>query len=212
MLSVTPADANRNADAPARLEAVMTAGELREQVYIDLLRARAVAYPNPPFGHHPNFRGAAQATSHLLDYLCRAQVLEGATVLAYPDYVLRPVRKGLLERGVHVVVPAKYGGGYRFLESGRADPEKGSSIKGAETEGEWLDELPPVSTCFVACVALAETGAWLGKGYGFTLPRHAAGRPAYAIAHPLMVVGTVPETDGVLAGYATPERVFRMGA
>lgn len=183
----------------------LSAGELREQVYIDLLRARAVAYPNPPFGHHPNFVGAAEAAALLLEYLLGWRLRAGMTVLSYPDYVLRPLRRGLLERGVNVVVPAKHGKGYRHLASGRVDAAKGSSIAGAEAEGAWLAEPPELRACLVACVALAPDGRYLGKGYGFVPPPAAAGLPRFALAHPLMVQAEVPEPEGVLAAYATPQ-------
>ena len=196
------------------METTLTAGELREQVYVELLRAGAVAYPNPPFGHHPNFRGAGEAAEQLLDYLFAARLRPGMTVLSYPDYVLRPLRQGLLKRGVHVIVPAKYGKGYRLLESGRVDPGKGSSIAGAEQEGQWLGTLPApggIAACFVACVALSRRGQWLGKGYGFRLPGELRKRPCYALAHPLMLRGALPEAEGELAAFATPVELVLVG-
>lgn len=189
------------------MAAPLTAGELREQVYVDLLRARAVAYPNPPFGHHPNFVGAADAAALLLEYLLGWRLRAGTAVLSYPDYVLRPLRRGLLERGVSVVVPAKHGKGYRHLVSGRVDAAKASSIAGAEAEGEWLAELPALRACLVACVALSPDGHHLGKGYGFAPPEEAAHLPRFALAHPLMVRAELPEPEGVLAAYATPQGV-----
>ena len=201
----------------ARATTPMTAGELREAVYLELLRARAVAYPSPPFGHHPNFRGGPQAAAHLLTHLLGEVLRPGQTVLSYPDYVLRPVRRGLLEGGVNVVVPAQHGPGYRLLRSGQADPQRASSIAGAEREGEPVAALPYLSACLVAAVALDGAGRWLGKGYGFALPEAARRKPCYLIAHPLMIVGSVmgsvvgdlPEVEGGVSAYATPQGLVR---
>ncbi len=185
----------------------LTAGEVREQVYLELLRARAALYPSPPFGHHPNFVGSSEAAERLLEHLLAYHLAPGDTVLSYPDYVLKPLRKGLLERGVSVVVPAKYGQGYRLLESGKVNPARASSISGAEKEGVLLTKPLEARLCLVACVALCPKGTWLGKGYGFRLPAEMAPLSAFALAHPLMVLNDLPEADGWLSAFATPEEV-----
>ena len=182
-------------------------GEVRERVWTMLMKERALAYPYPPFGHHPNFRGAAQAANLLLPELLTKKLLKpGDTVLSYPDYVLKGLRKGLLEAGINVVVPGKYKG-WRLLESAKVRPAKVSSIAGAEKEGEKLDALPPVTLTFVACVALTKTGDLLTKGYGFSLPSEVRELPSFSVAHPLQVLETLPEADAQVTAFATLEEV-----
>ena len=182
-------------------------GEVRERVWTTLMKERALAYPYPAYGHHPNFRGAAQAANLLLpELLARELVKAGDTVLSYPDYVLKGLRKGLLEAGVNVVVPGKHKG-YRLLESAKVKPGRVSSIAGAEKEGTKLDAPPPVSLTFLACVALTREGALLTKGYGFGLPLETQELPSFSVAHPLQILKSLPGTDAHVTAFATPEEV-----
>jgi len=182
-------------------------GEVRERIWTTLMKERALAYPYPAFGHHPNFRGASQAANLLLpELLAKGLLKPGDTVLSYPDYVLKGLRKGLLEANVNVVVPGKYKG-YRLLESAKVRPAKASSIAGAEKEGTKLDVLPPVSLTFIACVALTREGALLTKGYGFSLPPEVRALPSFSVAHPLQVLDTLPETDIHITAFALPDEV-----
>lgn len=183
-------------------------GALRDWVWRTLARARQVGYPLPPHGHHPNFTGAAGAAAKLLGVLLTSRRLApGAVVLSYPDMVLKPLRKRLLEAGVHVVVPAQHGPRYRLLRSGVVAPGRASSIAGAEREGELIAALPPLTFAFVACVAVSRSGAVLSKGYGFTLPAEALGLPSATLVHPLQVVPELqPDVPPVFL-FATPEGV-----
>ncbi len=188
-------------------------GEIRSEVWNALQKAKAAAYPLPPYGHHPNFVGAAEASGLLLEYLFEAGLLQPAdTVLSYPDYVLRPLRKGLLERGVSVLVPAKHGKSYRFLEAGKVDATKVSSISGAEKEGRPLSHLPELKMVMLACVALSSDGSVLDKGYGFRLPQACSELACATIVHPLQLVGQAFVAPLRVALYATPEKVSNLSA
>jgi 5-formyltetrahydrofolate cyclo-ligase len=188
-------------------------GELREHIWVALMRARAAAYPLPPAGHHPNFRGAAAAATHLTGHLFEVRLLKPAdTVLCYPDYVLKPLRKQLLEHGVHVVVPSKYGNGYRLLHAGRVKPAQASSIAGAEKVGELTPVLPDVTFLFLACVGVGPGGEVLDKGYGFTVPEVVSTKPKATLSHSLQVLEhTFPHRLTVNL-YATPEKVKNLSA
>lgn len=184
------------------------AGDLREEVWTRLLRERVAAYPLPPHGHHPNFRGASEAAALLAEYLMSHTLLQaGDAVLCYPDYVLRPLRKHLLEEGVHVVVPAKYGDGFRRLESGRVPPTKAATIAGAERYGENASLPENVRWAFLACVACDEGGGVLHKGYGFDLPPALSPLPTATLLHPLQCVPTLAHPDRRVKLYATPQKV-----
>ncbi len=184
-------------------------GAVRDFVWRQLSRQQQVSYPLPPHGHHPNFTGAAKAATLLLGHLLEARALNpGGTVLCYPDMVLKPLRKRLLEAGISVVVPAQHGEHYRFLKSGVVNPSKASSIAGAEREGEDRIILPEVSFVFVACVAVSPAGEVLTKGYGFALPPEVSGLPLATVVHPLQIVPNLTPDAPPVKFFATPTKVF----
>ncbi len=185
------------------------AGDLREWVWATLMKERQVAYPLPPRGHHPNFRGTGEAAVRLVGHLLEHTHLNpGDTVISYPDYVLKPLRRDLLEAGVNVVVPAKYGSGYRFLEAQKVPAKGGSSIAGAERYGDLITVLPKLSMAFLACTAVSEQGEVLDKGYGFRLPEDLGPLPRATLAHPLQRFKTLPEKTDSVSFYATPSEVW----
>lgn len=186
------------------------AGDLREWVWATLMKERQVAYPLPPRGHHPNFKGASEAASRLVSYLLEHTHLNpGDCAISYPDYVLKPLRKNLLEAGVSVVVPAKYGDAYRFLDARKVPAKKGSSIAGAERHGELIRALPVFRMAFLACVAVSEQGDVLDKGYGFRLPEPLRTLPSATLAHPLQRFKTLPEKTARVGFYALPAQVWQ---
>lgn len=178
------------------------------------MHARQVGYPLPPHGHHPNFKGAGEAAARLLEHLLgTAQLRPGDTVLSYPDYVLKPLRRRLLEAGVNVVVPAQHGPTYRLLKSGAVDARAASSIAGAERQGQPLETLPDAGVfrlTLVACVAVSRRGELLSKGYGFSLPPETHPLPSATLAHPLQVLETLQGDSPRVSLYATPEGVKAM--
>lgn len=173
------------------------------------MKAHAVSYPLPCFGHHPNFKGAAKAATLLLELLLTAgRIKPGQTVLCYPDYVLKGLRKGLLEAGLNVIVPAQHGGSYRLLESASVHPAKASSIRGAEIWGQSLEVLPQLHFAFVACVAMSFKGETLDKGYGYRLPDLPL--TIATIVHPLQILESCPEVSRQVAFYATSELAVKV--
>jgi 5-formyltetrahydrofolate cyclo-ligase len=185
----------------------MKPGDIREEIWTNLIKEQAAAYPLPPYGHNPNFKGSSEAATLLLEELLkRAMIKPGNTVLSYPDYVLKQLRKGLLSAGINVVVPAKFGKSYRFVEASSINAEEGSSISGAEKVGVTIKELPDLTMNFIACVAITEKGSYIDKGYGFHLPEGARALPSAAIVHPLQVVKEL-ESELKVSLFATPEKV-----
>ena len=191
----------------------MTAGELRQEVYKTLMKERVLAYPYPPFGHHPNFIGAAKAATNLLEHCLKTQILKPSdTIYAFPDYVLRPLRRDLLRAGIHVIVPAKYGKGFRFLDATKVDAKKASSIAGAEKEGELVNELPSVKLCVLACVAVTKEGKMLYKGYGPDIPESLACQRRATLVHPLQIVENLTSASHTVELFATPQKVSNLSA
>lgn len=175
------------------------------------MTAQVATFPYPPFGHHPNFRGASEAATVLLEHLLPDHLSPGQSALCYPDYVLKPVRKGLLEAGINVIVPDKYGKGYRYLVAGQVKASRGSSISGAQKEGAQLMTLPNLDFVFSACVALAADGRSLSKGYGFSVDKEPVDKsvdklPRATLVHPLQIV-ELGDYDARVNLYATPEGV-----
>lgn len=187
------------------------AGALRERIWAELMRTRVAVYPLPCFGHHPNFRGAAEAAAKLVAYLLtQGWLAAGDAVLSYPDYVLRPLRRDLLRCGVQVVVPSQYRRHWLVLEPAAVDPKRAATIRGAERHGRVIATLPPVRLALVACVAFDAAGRALDKGYGFRLPPLAV--PTATVAHPLQQVDWVPEANLRLDLVATPEKVWNLAS
>jgi 5-formyltetrahydrofolate cyclo-ligase len=188
----------------------MKAGDIRDEIWTNLIKERAAAYPLPPYGHNPNFKGSGEAAALLLEKLvAKLFIKAGDTVLSYPDYVLKALRKGLLEASINVVVPAKFGKDYRLLTAGKIESEEGSSISGAEKVGTVIKDLPELTMTFIACVAIGEKGFYLDKGYGFHLPESVLSLPSATIVHPLQIVGEL-EAKQTVRLYATPEKTVTM--
>ncbi len=187
----------------------MTTGELRDTIWTTMLRSNVATYPLPPYGHHPNFKGAKEAAYKLVDYLFQNGKLKAQqTVLCYPDYVLKPLRKYLLEQDVNVVVPAKYKTAYRLLNAKTVNPSSSSSISGAEKEGELIPALGYIDFAFLASVAIAQNGYSLSKGYGFRLPTLACKKAS--IVHSSQLIYTLPEdatSFNKLDYWATPDSI-----
>ena len=174
-----------------------------------MLRSNVATYPLPPYGHHPNFKGSKEGAHKLIDYLFEKDQLKAQqTVLCYPDYVLKPLRKYLLEQGVNVVVPAKYKTAYRLLNASIVNPSTSSSISGAEKEGDLIPALGYIDFAFLASVAIAQKGCSLSKGYGFRLPTLACKKAS--IVHSSQLINALPEdatSFNQLDYWATPDSI-----
>jgi 5-formyltetrahydrofolate cyclo-ligase len=185
----------------------MKPGDIRDEIWTNLIKEHAAAYPLPPYGHNPNFKGSGEAATLLIEkIIAKGFVKAGDTVLSYPDYVLKALRKGLLDASINVVVPAKFGKDFKLLTSGKVDSEEGSSISGAEKVGMTIKNLPELVMTFVACVAIGEKGFYIDKGYGFHLPESVHTLPSATIVHPLQVVKEL-ESETRVRLFTTPERV-----
>ncbi len=183
----------------------ISVGAVRDEVWTNLIKENAAAYPLPPYGHNPNFRGSGEAAALLIEKLITTSLVKsGDTILSYPDDVLKALRKGLLDAGIHVVVPAKFGKGYRLLNADIIDAGEGSSISGAEKVGVAIKDLPNLTMTFVACVAMTSAGNYIDKGYGFHVPESVLALPSATIVHPLQIVEE-PLAERCVGWYATPE-------
>jgi 5-formyltetrahydrofolate cyclo-ligase len=220
-------DRRHDHDAGGDAAVLAAKAALREDVWARLAVPGVARFPGP-IGRIPNFVGAEIAAERLRG---AAPWSAAATVKANPDSPQLPVRQRALEDGktVFMAVP-RLAGDAPFL---RLDPEsltvparRAASIKGASRYGELvgLAELEPVDLAVVGCVSVAENGARLGKGGGFSDLEYALAVDAGLIGdrtvmattvheRQIVAVGTIPETDHDfrLDLIVTPERVIDCG-
>jgi 5-formyltetrahydrofolate cyclo-ligase len=182
----------------------LTAGELRERVWSELVRQNVAAYPLPPHGHNPNFKGARAAGNKLLLH----PLLAASTiVLIGMDGVLGPLREALLERGKTIIVPhrTKAGSYWRVTDV----PKAAAKLPNLPIYGQATSSLDDVQVAVLASVIVTESGGRLSKGYGWGSAGSPVRMPALTLAHPLMVFKSLEiEMESHVVGFATPEKLF----
>jgi 5-formyltetrahydrofolate cyclo-ligase len=176
----------------------VTAGELREQIWSDLVRLNACAFPIPPHGHNPNFKGARGAARNLMLH----PLLSGSRVaLVGMEAALLAVREEVLASGKTLIVPHRTkAGAYWRLEGVVKAAAKiaNFSVYGAPAT------LEGVEVCVLASVAVDARGRRLSKGFGFGSRGAPVDVPVLTVAHKLMVRDelSVP-ADSRVVGCAT---------
>ncbi|MDX1660462.1 MAG: 5-formyltetrahydrofolate cyclo-ligase, partial [Gemmatimonadota bacterium] len=160
-----------DADAGGSPRTLEAKAELRDRIWSALQEEGVDRFPGAE-GRIPNFVGAEDAAERLreLDVWSSA-----GTLKANPDSPQWPVRQRALEDGkkVYMAVPRLAEERPFFLldpDAIEQTPRKASSIKGASREGVKVEveELEAVDLVVVGSVAVAEDGARLGKGGGFS--------------------------------------------
>lgn len=182
----------------------MKAGELREQIWSELVRQNACAYPLPPHGHNPNFKGARAAAKKLFEL----EVLRSAgVVLVGMEAALLPMRQLLLEAGQAVVVPHRTkAGAYWRLEDA---PKSAARIENFHVFGTACD-FEAVQVAVLASVAVDSRGRRLSKGFGFGARGAPKPVPTLTLAHPIMVLKALEvEVDSQVDAFATPKNLVR---
>jgi 5-formyltetrahydrofolate cyclo-ligase len=182
----------------------MKTGELREQIWSELVRHNACAYPLPPHGHNPNFKGARAAAKKLLEH----DLLRSArVVLVGMEAALLPMRQLLLESGQVVIVPHRTkAGAYWRLENAA---KSAARIENFHVFGEACD-LGAVQVAVLASVAVDLQGRRLSKGFGFGARGAPKPVPTLTLAHPTMVLERLEvEVDSRINAFATPKGLVR---
>src|SRR5438874_2593464 len=192
-----------DADAGGDPAVLAAKAALREEVWAALSAGGAARFPGAR-GRIPNFTGAEAAARRLAE---TKQWAAARTLKANPDAPQWPVRQRALEDGktVYMAVPRLAGERPFFLldPSALADPPRvASSIKGASRSAQTVDvaDLEPVDLVVAGCVAVAEDGARLGKGGGFSDLELAVAAEAGLIESSTVVVTTVHELQVRTAG------------
>jgi 5-formyltetrahydrofolate cyclo-ligase len=197
--------------------------ELRERVWDDLEASGEARFPFPPHGRIPNFAGAGAAADRLA---ATEEFRAAAAVKANPDAPQRPVRRVALESGatVYVAVPRLADPDpFVELDPGRIDDyDRATTISGAEELGRRVppEEVGSVDLIVSGSVAVAEDGARVGKGEGFSDLEYAvlrelglvdADTPVATTVHGRQVVDGAPVEahDVPMDLVVTPERTVR---
>jgi len=196
----------------------------REHVWERLDREKLAAYPFPPKGRIPNFKGARQAAERLFTLEPWASAKR---IKVNPDSPQRFVRAEALRRGVQVYVPTpKLAGGFMLLDPARIPPD---AIHKASARANWdqyaipvaLDDLPHMDAIVAGSVAVTRDGRRAGKGAGYSDLEFAMlrelGHPPAPVAttvHDVQAVNGFPveDFDQRLAAIATPTEAWLTGA
>jgi 5-formyltetrahydrofolate cyclo-ligase len=192
-----------DADAGGPAEVNEAKAAIRERVWDALSERKLARFPGA-HGRIPNVVGAEAAAERLrgTEVWRRARTLK-----CNPDAAQWPVRQRALEDGktVYMAVPRLAEDQPFFLldpEHLADTPRGASSIKGAAASARTVDvaDLEPVDLVVTGCVAVAEDGARLGKGGGFSDLEFAIASRAGLVAPDTPVVTTVHEQQIVATG------------
>lgn len=192
----------------------------REHVWDRLKAEKLAAFPFPPHGRIPNFKGAAEAAKRLFDL---APWRDARRIKVNPDSPQAYVRAEALRRGIVVYVPTpKLAGGFKRLDPARIPAEAAFEAAKRSNWERWaddvpLDELPQMDAIVAGSVAVTRDGRRAGKGAGYSDLEFAMlmelGHepvPVATTVHEVQIVDSFPvePIDQPLAAIATPERAF----
>jgi 5-formyltetrahydrofolate cyclo-ligase len=186
-----------------KLEPVNNVGELREQIWSNLVRENAAAYPMPPHGHNPNFKGARAAAKNLM---LHPTLKASSVVLIGMEAALLPLREMILEAEKTLIVPHRTKkDAFWKLEK---VPKKAAKIGNFHLLGSSCD-LTGVQCAVIASVAIDAKGSRLSKGFGFAAHGAPIDVPTFSIAHEVMLLEKLEfPADSVLQAFATPEKLI----
>ena len=164
---------------------------LRERVWDGLEESGEARFPFPPHGRIPNFAGATEAA----DRLAGLPEWDAADAIkANPDAPQRPVRRRALaaDKTVYMAVP-RLRDPDCFIRLDGVDPDRGSTIGGADDLGEQVgpDEVDSIDLIVAGSVAVARGGGRIGKGEGYSDLEYAILRELELVTEETPVTTTV---------------------
>ena len=182
--------------------------QIRSEVWRRLTDGKAARFPGAE-GRIPNFIGA-EACAKILAELPAWQ--KARVVKINPDSPQRAVRQRALAEGKILYMPApRLAEDKPFIELDpkrlKVSPYAASSIRGAFQHGRpvALERMKPIDLIVCGSVAVAEDGARLGKGGGYSDLEYAllrerkkvgADTPIVTTVHPLQIVAErIPMTE-----------------
>lgn len=196
----------------------------RQHTWDSLKKNKLAAFPFPPHGRIPNFKGAGDAARRLftIDVFANAKAIK-----VNPDSAQRPVRAEALRRGITLYVPTpRLAAGFMKFDPARLEPDQ---IKKAATmsqcrpyaEDVSLADLPQLDAIVCGSVAVTKTGYRCGKGAGYSDIEFAIlvelGHkpvPVATTVHDVQLVDGFPQAsnDLPLSFVVTPEHVIAIEA
>jgi 5-formyltetrahydrofolate cyclo-ligase len=199
--------------------------QIRSEVWRLLTAEKAARFPGAE-GRIPNFVGA-EACAKILAELPAWK--KARVVKINPDSPQRAVRQRALAEGKILYMPApRLAEAKPFIELDparlKASPYAASSIKGAFQYGRpvSLEEMKKIDLIVCGSVAVAEDGARVGKGGGYSDLEYAllrerkkvgAATPIVTTVHPLQIVAEeipMTEHDIPLDAIVTPEKLMTL--
>lgn len=194
----------------------------RKAVWDALKADELAAFPFPPHGRIPNFKGAKDAALRLFD---EAEWRDAECIKVNPDSPQKYVRAEALWRGITVYVPTpKLKAGFLKLDPKKIPPDAIDDASQMSRCAKWaeqtdLKDLPQMDAIVTGCVAVTSTGRRAGKGAGYSDIEFAILRelghdaaPVATTVNDVQIVGAFPieSNDLPLTLIATPTQTIRM--
>jgi 5-formyltetrahydrofolate cyclo-ligase len=202
-------------DYPSKMSA-------RQAVWDFLKIQKLCAFPFPPHGRIPNFKGARDAALRLFE---EPEWRDAKQIKVNPDSPQKYVRAEALTRGIIVYVPTpKLKAGFLKLDPARIPFDSIGEASKMSRCATWaeptkLKDLPQMDAIVTGCVAVTKTGRRAGKGAGYSDIEFAILRelghdavPVATTVNDVQLVGTFPieRNDLPLTVIATPTQTIRV--
>ena len=194
----------------------------RQAIWDRLKDEKLAAFPFPPHGRIPNFKGAKDAAMRLFD---EPEWRDAKRIKVNPDSPQKYVRAEALRRGITVYVPTpRLKAGFLKLDPAKIPFDAIADASQMSKVGKWaeevaLDDIPQLDAIVTGCVAVTETGRRAGKGEGYSDIEFAILRelghdavPVATTVNDVQVVSAFPieSNDLPLTVIATPTKTYRI--
>ena len=196
----------------------------RQAIWDRLKTEKLAAFPFPPHGRIPNFKGAKDAVLRLFD---EPEWRDAKCIKVNPDSPQKYVRAEALRRGIVVYVPTpKLKAGFLKLDPAKIPFDAIVDASQMSRCARWaepvaLRDLPQMDAIVTGCVAVTESGRRAGKGAGYSDIEFAILRelghdsvPVATTVNDVQVVGAFPieSNDLPLTVIATPTQIYRVAS
>ena len=194
----------------------------RQAIWDRLKNEKLAAFPFPPHGRIPNFKGAKDAALRLFD---EPEWRDARLIKVNPDSPQKYVRAEALRRGITVYVPTpRLKAGFLKLDPAKVPYDAINDASQMFKVGKWaepaqLEELPQLDAIVTGCVAVTDGGRRAGKGEGYSDIEFAILRelghdavPVATTVNDVQVVDSFPieSNDLPLTVIATPTQTYRI--
>lgn len=197
-----------------------TKQQARQTVWDQLQAKNLAAFPFPPHGRIPNFKGSRNAAHRLFDIPLFARAKK---IKINPDTAQAAVRAEALRRGITIFIATPgLAGGFFKLDPSKIDRDQipaASKMAKCRTfaENVALKDLPQLDAIVCGTVAVTRAGHRVGKGAGYSDMEFAIlaelGHqpvPVATTVHDIQVVEGLPQSsnDQGLSFIATPTQII----